>query len=222
MQSSDLTVIDSRVCVQPGRIARNVLAVGLVIAGFGAGALAIAQNEAVPTFGTTVVVPGGLLGVIYYISPLSKALPDFQWLNPLGVIYTSTLNVAPRGFREGFPGVTDRYEWFAIDYSGRFWIQTPGLYRFELTSDDGSRLYIDGRVVVNNDGIHPPETRIAALPLDGGIHRIRVSYFQGPRDQVALVLRVAGPGEEWRVFSTDEFKPPPDPATWTYPKDQVQ
>lgn len=206
---------------RPG-IARNVLAVGLVVAGFGAGALAIAQKEAVPTFGTTVVVPGGLLGVIYYISPLSKVLPDFQWLNPLGVIYTSTLNVTPRGFREGFPGVTDRYEWFAIDYSGRFWIETPGLYRFELTSDDGSRLYIDGRVVVNNDGIHPPEARIAALPLDGGIHRIRVSYFQGPRDQVALVLRVAGPGEEWRVFSTDEFKPPPDPATWTYPKDQIQ
>jgi hypothetical protein len=203
------------------RIARNILA-ALVIAGLGAGGLAIAQEEPVPTFGTTVVVPGGLLGVIYYISPLSKVLPDFQWLDPLGVIYTSALNVTPRAFQEGFPGVTDRYEWFAIDYSGRFWIEKPGLYRFELTSDDGSRLYIDGRVVVNNDGVHPPETRIASLPLDGGIHRIRVSYFQGPRDQVALVLRVAGPGEEWRVFSTDEFKPPPDPSTWAYPRNQVR
>jgi hypothetical protein len=76
-------------------------------------------------------------------------------------------------------------------------------------------------VVVNNDGVHPPETRFGALPLDGGIHRIRVSYFQGPRDQVALVLRVARPREEWRVFSTDEFKPPPDPATWAYPKSEV-
>jgi len=43
-----------------------------------------------------------------------------------------------------------------------------------------------------------------------------VSYFQGPRDQVALVLRVARPGEEWRIFSTDEFKPPSDPTTWMY------
>jgi hypothetical protein len=195
-------------------IARNFLAAGLIIVGIEAGALAVNQEGAVPVFGTTVVVPGGLLGVIYHIRPFSKFLPDFQWLDPLGVIYTSTLNVSPRGFREGFPGVTDRYEWFAIDYSGRFWIEKPGLYRFELTSDDGSKLYVDGRLVVNNDGVHPPETRIGALTLEGGIHQIRVSYFQGPRDQVALVLRVAGKDEVWRIFSTDEFKPPSDPAKW--------
>ncbi len=175
------------------------------------------QEPAVPTFGTTVVVPGGLLGIIYHISALSKSLPFFQWLDPLGVIYTSALNVTPRSFHEGFPGVTDRFEWFAIDYSGRFWIDKPGPYRFELTSDDGSKLYIDGRMVVNNDGLHPPETRTGSVTLGGGIHRIRVSYFQGPRDEVALVLRVAGPGEEYRVFSTDEFKPPSDPSTWVFP-----
>jgi hypothetical protein len=190
----------------------------LIAAGIWACPFALAQEEPVATFGTTVVVPGGLLGKVYHLRPSAKALPDFQALNPLGAIYTSTLNVTPRDFREGFPGVTNRYEWFAIDYSGRFWIEKPGLYRFELTSDDGSRLYIDDRMVLDNDGVHPPETRLAVLTLEGGIHRIRVSYFQGPRFQVALVLRVAGPSEEWRVFSTDEFKPPSDPATWVYPE----
>ena len=52
--------------------------------------------------------------------------------------------------------------------------------------------------------------------LAGGIHQIRVSYFQGPRFEVALVLRVAGEGEHWRVFSTDEFKPPPNPDDWKW------
>jgi hypothetical protein len=197
-------------------LGRNVLAAGLIIAGMRARAPAAPQDEAIPTFGTTVVVPGGLLGVIYAISPLTKFLPYFQSLDPLGVIYTSSLNVTPRNFLQGFPGVTDRYEWFAIDYSGRFWIENPGLYRFELTSDDGSKLYIDDQSVVDNDGIHSPETRTEELTLARGIHRIRVSYFQGPRDQVALVLRVAGPGEEWHVFSTEEFKPPVDPTTWMY------
>jgi hypothetical protein len=197
-------------------IGRNVLAAGLIIAGMRARAPAAPQDEAIPTFGTTVVVPGGLLGVIYAISPLSKSLPHFQSLDPLGVIYTSALNVTPRNFLQGFPGVTDRYEWFAIDYSGRFWIEKPGLYRFELTSDDGSKLYIDDQSVVDNDGIHPPETRTGELTLAGGIHRIQVSYFQGPRDAVALVLRVAEPGEEWRIFSTEEFKPPVDPTTWMH------
>lgn len=158
--------------------------------------------------------------MIYRISPLSKFLPDFLQLDPLGVIYTSELNVTPRSFREGFPGVTDRFEWFAIDYSGRFWAQKPGLYRFEITSDDGSKLYIDGQLIVNNDGIHPPVTKLASVPLDVGVHRIRISYFQGPRESVALVLRVAKPGEEWRLFNTEEFKHPPD-ATWVNPENHV-
>jgi hypothetical protein len=201
------------------RIGRAFFAAGLMAGMAGhaqAPAQAPTQVETVPTFGTTVVVPGGLVGVIYYISHFSKSLPYFQTLNPLGVIYTSSLNVPTRDFREGFPGVTDRFEWFAIDYSGRFWIEKPGQYNFELTSDDGSKLYIDDEVVVNNDGLHPAQTLTGAVTLAGGIHRIRVSYFQGPRLQVALVLRVAGPGEELRIFSTDEFKPPPDPASWTY------
>jgi hypothetical protein len=33
-------------------------------------------------------------------------------------------------------------------------------------------------------------------------------------------LKVAGVGQELRVFSTDEFKPPPDPGQWRFqPKD---
>ena len=162
------------------------------------------------------MVPGGLVGTIYNIRANSKFLPDFQRLRPTGVIYTSKLDVTPRSFLAGFPGVTKRFEWFAIDYTGRFWIDKPGIYRFALTSDDGSRLYIDDELMVNNDGIHAPETETASFWLAGGIHRMRVSYFQGPREEVALVLEVAGPGEQLRIFSTDEFKPPPNPETWAY------
>jgi hypothetical protein len=169
------------------------------------------------TFGTTVVVPGGLRGAVYHISRFSKQLPDFRKKKPVGEIYTTSLNVPARDFLEGFPGLTKRFEWFAIDYTGRFWIQQPGLYRFELTSDDGSKLYIDDKLAADNDGVHPPETQEAELTLEGGVHTIRVSYFQGPRFQVALVLRVARAGEDFRVFSTDEFKPPADPSTWAFP-----
>jgi len=188
----------------------SLIALGLCICAF-------AQQQPAATFGTTVVVPGGLIGVIYSISPSSISLPYFEFLSPLGVIYTSSLNVPERDFREGFPGVTNRYEWFAIDYRGRFWIEEPGVYQFALTSDDGSRLYIDDHLIINNDGIHPSRLKAASLRLDGGVHSIRVSYFQGPRDRVALVLAVAPPGKEWRVFSTDEFRPPPNPETWDDP-----
>jgi hypothetical protein len=111
---------------------------------------------------------------------------------------------------EGFPGVTTRFEWFAIDYTGRFWIDKPGRYTFTLASDDGSKLYIDDKQVIDNDGGHAIEEQTGHVKLNAGIHRIRVSYFQGPRFEVALILKVAGPGEALRIFSTDEFKPPPN------------
>ena len=178
---------------------------------------AFAQGDPIPVFGTTVVIPSGLRGEIYHIKHNSSKLPDFSKKKPVGTIYTAALNVPPQDFQLGFPGVTKRFEWFAIDYTGRFWIEKPAAYKFQLTSDDGSKLYIDDQVVVDNDGQHPVETKTAVANLSGGIHRLRVSYFQGPRFVVALQLLVAGPGEQFRVFSTDEFKPPPNPETWMFP-----
>ncbi len=161
-----------------------------------------------------MVIPSGLRGLIYYIPRDTSALPRFGELEPVGIIYTDTLNVPERAFTEGFPGVTDRVEWFAIDYTGRFWIAKPGDYRFALTSDDGTKLYIDGHLEIDNDGIHSPVRRDVSLRLEAGIHKVRVSYFQGPRVFLALVLEVAGPKQNWRAFSTDEFKPPPNPEDW--------
>ena len=174
-----------------------------------------AQEPPRPTFGTTVVIPSGLKGLIYYVRENTDRLPDFEHLKkPVGAIYTSELNIPTQDFRQGFPGVTKRYEWFAIDYMGRFWIAKPGMYSFMLTSDDGARLYIDDQLIADNDGTHPAQDRYASLRLTRGVHTIRVSYFQGPRFQVALILRIAGPGEELRIFSTEEFKPPSNPESW--------
>jgi PA14 domain len=176
---------------------------------------AVAQQSEPPVkFGVTIVIPSGLKGQIYKIKKDSDRLPNFKKMKPIGTVYTSSLNVPARDFREGFPGVTKRNEWFAIDYTGRFWIEKPGRYRFVLMSDDGSKLYIDDDLVVDNDGIHAPAERSGRAELTRGVHRIRVSYFQGPRFHVSLVLRVACPGEEYRVFSTDGFKPPADFESW--------
>ena len=179
-------------------------------------AIASAEPPAA-TFGTTVVIPSGLRGEIYRIRSRTKAVPNFDKLKPIGTIYTPSLNIPPQDFKIGFPGVTKRNEWFAIDYTGKFWIGKPGAYQFSLQSDDGALLYIDAGLVIDNDGLHPPRTLEGSVDLSEGIHRIRLSYFQGPRFQVALVLRVAGPGENSRIFSTDEFKPPPNPEDWVRP-----
>jgi hypothetical protein len=164
-------------------------------------------------FGTNVVDPSRLRGDIYYLKPGTAALPNFKKLKPVGSIYTNGFNIPRRAFDEGFPGVTDRFEWFAIDYSGKFYIAAPGKYDFALFSDDGSMLYIDGKKVVRNDGLHPTRRADGSATLSQGVHSLRLSYFQGPREWVALLLGIRKPGEKgWRIFNTDEFKIPPDVA----------
>jgi hypothetical protein len=170
-----------------------------------------AQEQSGAVFGTTVVIPSGLEGRVYHLKRETKVLPDFKKLKPRGKVYASSLNVPSQDFRQGFPGVTKRTEWFAIDYAGRFWIEKPGKYDFSLTSDDGAKLYIDRELIINNDGTHGPLERRGVCELAHGVHEIRVSYFQGPRFHVALVLKIAPPGESMRIFSTDDLKPPPEP-----------
>ena len=179
-----------------------------------------AAQDAAPaaTFGTTVVIPSGLRGDLYFLHKGTSVLPDFERLRrkPDGTLWTTVLNIPPHHWRKGFPGVSKRYEWFGLNYTGRFWIEKPGRYRFALLSDDGSKLYIDGRLAIDNDCQHPPDVRAADVTLGGGVHRIQVQYFQGPRDCIALILAVAGPDGPWRVFSTDYFRPPSNPEDWKF------
>jgi hypothetical protein len=170
------------------------------------------ESRSIPRFGTTVRASSGLRGEVYLLPVGTDSLPRFRHQQPVSTIYTTKLNVPPHDFREGFPGLTDRIEWFAIDYTGRFWIEHRGRYRFALSSDDGSKLYLDRHLMIDNDGLHPPSGCIALVELERGVHTIRVSYFQGPRYQVALILAVAKLGESWRVFDTRDFTPPTDLA----------
>jgi hypothetical protein len=96
---------------------RFLLALGLAL-----GSLA-AQDQPAYTFGTTVVELSALEGRVYFLPKSTKKLPDFSRMRPAGTLYTTTLNVWPQEFSEGFPNISDRFEWFGIAYSGRFWIE---------------------------------------------------------------------------------------------------
>jgi outer membrane protein OmpA-like peptidoglycan-associated protein len=142
-------------------------------------------------FGSAAILPMALQGDIYFIDQNAGRLPDFASLKPVGRVYATSLNVPLRDFNEGFPGVTNRFEWFAIDYQGVLHVTTAGQYRFRVNSDDGSRLFVDGQLIVDNDGVHPERREEGKVQLRAGTHALRVQYFQGPRYGVALVVEMA-------------------------------
>jgi hypothetical protein len=172
-----------------------------------------AGDEPVAKFSTTVfgsTIPNdGLRGQVYELLHGMNYLPYFTTMKPVATLYAKSLNIPAQDFSLGFPGLPNLTEWFAIDYQGAIWISEPGKYRFKLTSDDGSKLYIDEIQIISNDGVHPPRTIEAEVTLKRGSHPIRISYFQGPRFQLALVFSVARPTDRtFRIFNTDDFKPP--------------
>jgi hypothetical protein len=145
-----------------------------------------------------------LKGEIYYLEDGAPSLPDFNSLTPIGTIYANVLNISSRSFDSGFPGVTERFEWFAIKYTGTFNINQEGGYAFRLLSDDGSRLIIDGNLVIDNDGQHSPKSVSGKAYLTQGQHLIEVDYFQGPRYDIALQLFWTPPGGFESIFNDGE------------------
>jgi predicted esterase len=77
---------------------------------------------------------------------------------------------------------------FVFDYTTFLQIDTPGTYRFYTNSDDGSMLYIEGTLVVNNDGAHAPRTASATYTFpEAGKYAIRVSFFEQGGGQNLIV-----------------------------------
>ena len=74
----------------------------------------------------------------------------------------------PRGVKSYIIGLT---------YKGYINIPEDGIYSFYLSSDDGSMLYIDGKQVIDNDGLHAPGEVTGQAALKQGYHPIEVQYF---------------------------------------------
>jgi hypothetical protein len=89
---------------------------------------------------------------------------------------------AAQSFEEGFPGVKDQFEWFAIDFETTlFWPpELVGDYEFRLQSDDGSVLIINRNIIVNNDSTDGKKTETGTYTLKMGSQKLRLRYFQGP------------------------------------------
>ena len=71
------------------------------------------------------------------------------------------------------------------------------------------------RLLIDNDGTRPPLALTASARFTRGAYRLRVAYFQGPANMLALVLSVRTPETSWRLFRTDDFLPRAVDEVWT-------
>ncbi|MBO0320695.1 alkaline phosphatase family protein [Muricauda sp. CAU 1633] len=109
---------------------------------------------------------------VFYGEKMEK-LPDF-----------STLKSVKEGFITEFSHkqvMTEdvQQDQVALVMESYLEIVEEGTYGFFTNSDDGSKLYVDGKLVVDNDGDHGVLERGAGIELTTGRHLIRVEFFNG-------------------------------------------
>lgn len=163
-------------------------------------------------FGTNAMPGHGLIAEVYVPGGTIYQMPDFDLLTPIYTFVTPNLDVPERRYTEGFPTPEAQsvVEDFAIRFRGELAIDVPGRYTFGLYADDGAKLYIDGRLVVDNDGIHPAMGKQGHITLTAGIYPVEIHYFQGPRQFIALQWYYQPPKEpvsEWSRSSISVTTP---------------
>ena len=138
------------------------------------------------------------------VSPAGEGLKDLRFALHLGNWKTLPDFAALKPHREGpVPSnlievkLDDYKNEFGVVFTGRLDAPKTGNYRFYLASDDGARLLIDGKEVLNNDGIHPASTiKEGATKLEKGSHEYRLEYFQAAGN---IELYAAWKGADFQI-----------------------
>ena len=125
-----------------------------------------------------------------------KMLPDFD----------SLPHDRDGGIEDGIIDLSklDEESNFGASFTGIITVEADGQHTFFLNSDDGSRLLVDGKMVVEYDGQHgPAKEQKGDIELAAGRHLLRVDFFQGTGGK-ALRLAYAGPDQQRRQLSNDK------------------
>jgi len=100
-----------------------------------------------------------------------KKIPDWNKIEPSGTDHV------PSGKFD--LSCTKEKDSFGIVFRGNIEAPKSGDYVFTVSSDDGSRLLIDRKTVIDHDGIHGDSPKSGKIKLDKGSHHIEVQYFEG-------------------------------------------
>ncbi|MEQ9454720.1 MAG: DUF1080 domain-containing protein [Phycisphaeraceae bacterium] len=97
--------------------------------------------------------------------------------------------------------------------NGYLLVEVPGEYELRLISDDGSRLYLFNKAIINHDGRHRATPSDALITLDTGLHAYQAYHFENAG---GAELRL-----QWRPPGADDFIPVPTENLYA-PADEVR
>ncbi|NQU52540.1 MAG: family 78 glycoside hydrolase catalytic domain, partial [Bacteroidetes bacterium] len=105
----------------------------------------------------------------YYEGVWAK-LPEFnqQKVIKRGAVYTPVLD-----------NINPNKDEFGLVFTGNIKIEAEGEYVFYLMSNDGSKLFINDKLVIEHDGLHGADSeKSGKIYITKGIHPLKLEYFQ--------------------------------------------
>ncbi|MEL6926644.1 MAG: PA14 domain-containing protein, partial [Bacteroidota bacterium] len=88
---------------------------------------------------------------------------------------------------------------FAVQFTGYVYTPEADNVLLRLRSDDGSRLFIDGKEIITHDGLHGMSAKDGEIAVEEGLHHFKLQYFQGGGGRgLSLAFR----STEMKEFST--------------------
>ena len=102
---------------------------------------------------------------------------DLKGKTPILTRVEKNIDVHPEGSQPPWPG-TDLKNDFSIVWTGLIKIEKEGAYKFYSRACNGSRVLIDGKLVVDNASFHGCETENdGTVQLSAGNHDFRVEFY---------------------------------------------
>jgi len=130
----------------------------------------------------------GLKEEVYYGGKNSR-IPNLN-KRPDSMRIVNNVNYKPT--KVNFQGFSKAVN-FAVRWSGELSISRMGSYKFLVMSDDGSRLFLNGKYIVNNDGTHAMRSREGRATLQVRSYDLILEYFQ-KEGKAGMVFKYMGPG----------------------------
>ena len=128
----------------------------------------------------------GLVGEYFALSAAPESFPTLAaTVKPTFVRVDKTIDFAAVNGEFHGTKLTDN---FYARWTGVLRIEKAGKTVFWTQSDDGSRLLVDGKVVVDNGGQHPMTEKMGSADLGEGDHELKIEYTQGGGEAGIKVL----------------------------------
>jgi predicted alpha/beta superfamily hydrolase len=118
-----------------------------------------------------------------YFEGVWDSVPDFSKLTPIKTGFTDKLDL----------NFALKKDSFGVQFTGYLHITKKDLYDLWIVSDDGSKVYLNNKLLFDNDGLHAADNPVVKLvPLNPGYYPVRIDYFQKTGDKSVTLGWVTG------------------------------